>query len=143
MLPRRLPASCLPAAQCWYGDLRLRERCHRNNFLNSGDPLAAGFGTEFAYIHTGLNGWSYNGTTLAISKRGSGLKDVLDPCIYKVSQTVNYTKMCEKYWSPSACIKNAHSAGGAASYWYDSPMNARTDSKTCSDGYCTCASTTS
>lgn len=38
----------------------------------------------FAYIHTGLNEWSINGTTLAISKKGSGLADALNPCIEKV-----------------------------------------------------------
>jgi len=113
-----------------------------NNFINSGDALANGFGTTFGYIHTGLNGWSYNGTTLAISKRGSGLKDVLDPCIYKVSQTQNYTDMCESYWSPSACIQNQFSSGSSATaYWYDDAMSARTDAHTCADGYCTCAGT--
>ena len=56
------------------------------NFINSGDDLASGFGTDFAYIHTGLDQWSINGTTLAISKRGSGLKQVLDPCIAAVQR---------------------------------------------------------
>ena len=60
------------------------------NFIKSGDPLyddiANGFGTDFAYIHTGLDQWSINGTTLAISKRGSGLKQVLDPCIAAVQR---------------------------------------------------------
>ena len=89
----------------------------------------------------GLNGWSLNGTTLAISKRGSGLKDVLDPCIHTVSQTKNYTDMCESYWSPDTCIQNEFSSGsGSTSYHYDQDMNARTDSYTCADGYCTCSS---
>ena len=60
------------------------------NFIKSGDPLyddiVNGFGTDFAYIHTGLDQWSINGTTLAISKRGSGLKQVLDPCIAAVQR---------------------------------------------------------
>lgn len=56
------------------------------NFINSGDDIANGFGTDFAYIHTGLDQWSINGTTLAISKRGSGLKQVLDPCIAAVQR---------------------------------------------------------
>jgi hypothetical protein len=109
-----------------------------SNFLNSGDPLADGFGTTFAFIHTGLDGWSYNGTTLAMSKRGSGLKDVLDPCIYAVSQTQNYTEMCESYWSPASCIQNQYSAS-SGTYYYDARMSERTDSYTCSDGYCTCS----
>jgi hypothetical protein len=114
-----------------------------NNFATTGSDaekaLAAGLGTEFAYIHTGLNGWSYNGTTLAISKRGSGLKDVLDPCIQKVVRTQQYTTMCESYWAPSTCIQNEFSTvSGPTSYWYDDLMNARTESRKCADGYCTC-----
>ena len=57
-----------------------------HNFVNSNDTNADGFGTTFAYIHTGLDQWSINGTTLAISKRGSGLKQVLDPCIAAVQR---------------------------------------------------------
>ena len=58
-----------------------------HNIINSKDPsVAGGFGTTFAYIHTGLDQWSINGTTLAISKRGSGLKQVLDPCIAAVQR---------------------------------------------------------
>lgn len=114
-----------------------------NNFATTGTDaekaLAAGLGTQFAYIHTGLNDWSYNGTTLAISKRGSGLKEVLNPCIEKVVATQEYTTMCESYWSPSTCIQNEFStSSGPTSYWYDDLMNARTDSKSCKDGYCTC-----
>jgi hypothetical protein len=109
-------------------------------FLDSGDPLANGFGTSFAYIQTGLDNWSINGTTLAISKRGSGLKEVLNPCIQQVSQTQAYTTLCERYFNPSSCIQNAYSsAGGPSSYFYDARMNARTDTYTCADGYCTCS----
>jgi hypothetical protein len=107
-------------------------------FINSNDPLAAGFGSTFAYIHTGLDQWSINGTTLAISKKGSGLKDVLDPCIETVAQTQNYTTLCKKYFKESACIKNAY-GGGGATYWYDEKMSARTDSNMCANGYCQCS----
>jgi hypothetical protein len=111
------------------------------NGLNSNADYAAGFGQTFAYIHTGLNDWSINGTTLAISKRGSGLKDVLDPCIAKVAATKNYTTLCEHYFpdSTSSCIQNAYSSGGTGTTaFYDVKMTARTDSNTCSDGYCKC-----
>ena len=110
-----------------------------NNFINSGDALADGFGSTFAYIHTGLDAWSNNGTTLAISKRGSGLKDVLDPCIEMVAQTQNYTTLCEAHFEPASCIQNAFSTSTNTHYWYDDRMAARTDAKTCSDGYCTCS----
>ena len=88
------------------------------------------------HTHTG----SINGTTLAISKRGSGLSDVLNPCIKAVSQTQEYTALCESHFNPSSCIQNAYSSSsGPSSYHYDNRMNARTDSYTCTDGYCTCS----
>jgi len=125
-------------------------------FINSASTTEAdkeaieGLGTEFAYIHLGLSGWSYNGTTLAISKRGSGLAAVLNPCIATVSQTKEYTKVCEKYFSPSQCIQNQFSSQGLprpgasgqttgpGRMFYDEPDNARTDSYKCANGYCTC-----
>ena len=67
------------------------------NFVNSNDPNADGFGTTFAYIHTGLDQWSINGTTLAISKRGSGLKQVLDPCIAAVQRPTLHAQLPTPY----------------------------------------------
>jgi len=111
------------------------------NFIKSGDPLyddiANGFGTDFAYIHTGLDQWSINGTTLAISKRGSGLKQVLDPCIAALVKTQTYQDICTKHFNASSCINNPAAAAGPI--FYDAKMNERTDAKTCADGYCTCS----
>lgn len=95
--------------------------------------LAEGFGTDMAYIQTGLNLWSYNGTTFAISKRGSGLSNALDPCIDKVVRTPEYKTICEKYFEPTSCI-----GGSDEVLFYDYKMSERTDSLTCADGYCTC-----
>jgi hypothetical protein len=110
----------------------------RPTSMASEKALAAGLGTDFAYIQFGLDQWSYNGTTLAISKRGSGLKDVLDPCIKKVSMTKAYTELCESYFEPASCIQNEFSTPTDSSYFYDAKMNERTDSYMCADGYCTC-----
>jgi len=110
------------------------------NFIDSGDALATGFGTDFAYIHQGLSGWSNNGTTLAISKKGSGLASVLDPCIEKVVQSQEYTTLCGNYPTLS-CIPNSFTTGAAPTFDFDKGMDERTDSKTCSDGYCTCSET--
>lgn len=107
------------------------------NFVNSNDPNADGFGTTFAYIHTGLDQWSINGTTLAISKRGSGLKQVLDPCIAALVKTQTYQDICTKYFDASSCINNPAAASG--SLFYDNKMNERTDAYACADGYCTCS----
>ena len=52
--------------------------------------LWSGFGTEFAYIGTGMLGHAINGTTLAISKKGAGLNAILNPCIAKFMRTKEY-----------------------------------------------------
>jgi len=109
-----------------------------DNFIKAGSALAQGFGTKFAYIHQGLTGWSVNGTTLAISKRGSGLASVLNPCIEKVVQSQEYADVCEKYPTLN-CIPNAFSDTVTGQVHYDAPMDGRADSFTCSDGYCTCS----
>lgn len=117
-------------------------------FQASNDPelskLANGFGTTFAFIQVGMRDWTVNGTTLAISKRGSGLKNVLNPCIQKVIQTKNYTEVCKKWMTltPEYCFPNAASgasSGTATLQTYDVSMGSRTDSKTCADGYCKCS----
>ena len=92
-----------------------------HNFINNPEfaDLAAGFGTQFAYIHTGLNGWSVNGTTLAISKRGSGLSELLNPCIDAVVRTQEYRDLCTRYFEPSSCIGMAT----GEELTYDVPMN--------------------
>jgi hypothetical protein len=38
-----------------------------------------------------------NGTTLAISKKGSGLNDILNPCIEKFMKTKEYYQICQKH----------------------------------------------
>jgi hypothetical protein len=116
-----------------------------DNFARTGTAaekaLAAKLGTSLAYIHQGLSGWSRNGTTLAISKKGSGLASVLNPCIEKVVKTQAYNTLCAKY-PTLTCIRNSFSTGADVSMHYDDPMNARTTPlKACSDGYCKCAET--
>ncbi len=48
------------------------------------------FGTEFAYVQTGIYDYMDAGTTLAISKKGSGLSDTLNPCINEFIETEAY-----------------------------------------------------
>ena len=71
--------------------------------------------------------------TFAISKKGSGLPALLNPCIDKVVQTAEYRAICEKYFSPTSCI-----GGTDEILFYDATMDTRTDAYTCADGYCTC-----
>lgn len=50
----------------------------------------SGFGKRFAFIHTGRFGHSINGTTLAVSKKGSDLNDIINPCMDRFLQTEEY-----------------------------------------------------
>jgi len=123
-----------------------------HNFIASGNEAAVGFGEKttatvqgFAYIQTGLNGWSINGTTLAISKLGSGLSQILNPCIDKIVRTSEYLEICESYFDSSSCIGGAGQSDSQSLY-YDAPMNERTDAEhtseapnKCENGYCTCS----
>lgn len=48
----------------------------------------AKFGTDFAYLHTGIFEHAANGTTLTMSKKGSGIAELVNPCIQKFMKTV-------------------------------------------------------
>ena len=107
---------------------------------NSGEfpSIVEGFGTKFAYIHTGLNEWSHNGTVLAISRRGSGLPYLLNPCIDEIVRTPQYLDLCTKHFGSTAtCIGGE---GTDEDRDFDKPMNQRTgtDQNTCAEGYCPC-----
>ena len=110
------------------------------NFIEGGDPLAEQFGKPggFAYIQTGLDQWSVNGTTLAISKKGSGLAAVLNPCIDKIVQSPEYMSVCEKYWGDDASTYCIGGADAATKNFVDETMDAKSEEKTCADGYCPC-----
>ena len=103
------------------------------NSIDEGHEWASGFGTTFAYIHTGLNGWSINGTTFSISKKGSGLPALVNPCIDKVVRTPEYKAICEKYFPATSCI-----GGTDDVLLHDVPMDKRTDAYGCVDGYFKC-----
>lgn len=53
----------------------------------------AGFGTKFAFVQSGQYGHSVNGTTLSVSKKGSGLEDIVDPCLDRFMRTEEYYKV--------------------------------------------------
>jgi hypothetical protein len=99
--------------------------------------LWKGFGAEYAYVQTGQFGHTINGTTLAISKTGSGLADLLNPCIAKLLQTKEYYNICVKHDLVSSCYKNQFfpPSSNAAK-----PYNLATSehSAGCADGYCGC-----
>jgi hypothetical protein len=111
-----------------------------DNLMRAGNSRYSdmlGLKDGLAYIQTGLNQWSINGTSLAISKRGSGLKNVIDPCIKEIVEgcgVSDYHKVCDKY--PTVANKCFGREGAPQFYSY--PMDERTDNQDCSTGYCTC-----
>jgi hypothetical protein len=103
-----------------------------------------GLGTDYAYIHTGVQ-YALNGTTMAISKKDSKVGELLNPCIAKALETKEYYDMCKKHHKENECFPNSHfTAADTAldrSVW-DSPHTIRplaTGGATCSGGYCLCS----
>lgn len=97
-----------------------------------------GFGTKYAYIGTGLFDHAFNGTTLAIGKKGSGLASVVNQCIDKFVATKAYYDLCVKHGMVESCLRNSHFPAdpGATVKPY---MKLTKDTTTaCSSGYCNC-----
>ena len=55
--------------------------------------LWEGFGTKYAYVGTGLEAHAANGTTLTMSRKGSGIPDIVNPCIQKYLESEDYYKV--------------------------------------------------
>lgn len=103
----------------------------------------AGFKTNFAYIHTGLYGHTVNGTTLTLAKKGSGISEIVNPCIQKFLKTKEYKTICDKHKLTSTCYKNEYFTDKVEDkgdeYWTKYTNDLTT---TCADGYCNCDSFT-
>lgn len=99
--------------------------------------LWAKWKTEFAYIQTGLDGHTNNGTTLAMAKKGSGLMDVVNPCLQRFMDTKEYYDICKKHQFETSCYPNGHFPDGSTE---DKDHEKPTDQLTtsCSQGYCKC-----
>jgi hypothetical protein len=95
------------------------------------------FGSDFAYIQTGMYDYMVAGTTLAISKKGSGLAQTLDPCIEAFLETESYKNLCDKYDVVDDCIANDFFEPTSEELAdYRKPTAELTTS--CTDGYCPC-----
>ena len=108
---------------------------------------------------THMDEFAYGGTTLSISKKGSGLPEILDPCIDKLLETEKYYTICDKWDLTDSCFSNSYfpesrrlaeteqseaddSAGESSSPRrrlgdYDIPTNEQAAG--CSNGYCSCS----
>lgn len=96
-----------------------------------------GFGKTFAYIHTGMFGYAISGTTLSISKKGSGIPRIINPCITRVLQSKKYYYLCRKYGLLNSCFKNKFfpNTTTTENVW-DLPTSQH--GQKCADGYCDC-----
>lgn len=109
-----------------------------------------GLGTDFAYIHMGLNP-SLNGTTISFHKKNSGLSEVLNPCVQATMESKEYHTLCKAPLRPpnqmdtnmASCYANSHWTQDEISaiqpHAWHNKQSERTDSLTCADGYCTCS----
>ncbi len=99
------------------------------------------FGTDFAYVQTGMFDYMNSGTTLALSKKGSGLAEMLNPCIEAFIETEMYKDLCYEYGLEKSCFKNEFfdtdsSGGDDEKPPYFKPTAELTTA--CADGYCPC-----
>ena len=108
------------------------------------------FGTDFAYVQSGMFGWMHNGTTVAMSKKGSGLNELLDPCLERFMQTQAFLDTCKinhhNHNQLQTCVPNARFADDPdyhdvdiAHSPYMFPTSSMAGAHTCATGYCTCA----
>jgi hypothetical protein len=121
------------------------DQAENSKCINSEDnspwncTLWDGLGKTFAYIQTGSRGWTRHGTTLAISKLGSGLAEVLNPCVTDLIETETYYELCKKYNIVDQCFMNEFFPEREVNVAiYDVPTNELTTD--CSSGYCSCPS---
>lgn len=122
-----------------YADQAHNLRCDDPSVSPTWDcSLWRGFGSQFAYIHTGMFGHAIAGTTLSISKKGSGVPELLNPCLAKFLKTKKYYYLCRKYGLLKSCFSNEYfpKSTSKEQIW-NKPTSKQTGP--CSEGYCSCA----
>lgn len=109
--------------------------CDENSAWNC--SLWEDFGSGFAYVQSGQMSYTVNGTTLALSRPGSGIREKLRPCLQEFMQTKDYYEICKKYEITNQCFPNKYFSEDIASR---NPYQLETHEHTgdCSDGFCSC-----
>lgn len=103
-----------------------------------------GLGTTYAYVHTGMIGQDEGGTTLTMSKIGSGVADLVNPCLEKFLQTEDYYRLCAKYGLVDTCFQNDFFPTNGTTSERPASFTPTDQLETsCSDGYCPCGSVAS
>merc|ERR1719235_602576 len=79
-----------------YGDQAMNYQCSEGTDEEGWNcELWKGFGTTFAYLQSGMYGWMHNGTTIAMTKKGSGVAEYLDDCFEKFRHTKEFYEVCK------------------------------------------------
>jgi len=96
-----------------YGDQAANYKCKDGETQDGWNcALWGGFKKDFAYAQSGMFAWMHNGTTIAMSKKGSGVADFLDECFEKFRVTKDFYNVCKtKHGNPPhsqllTCIAN-------------------------------------
>jgi hypothetical protein len=120
-----------------YSDQAKNYQCKAGVDATWNCSLWTGFGTEYAYVQTGQFGYVVNGTTLALTKKGSGVDAVVNPCIAEFMATQAYYDLCVKHDQVDNCVPNSFFPN-VTDYVHE--YNRATDEHVtdCSDGYCKC-----
>ena len=120
-----------------------RLKCSSNNAVDLSTlawncSLWESLGNDFAYIHTGAREWVRNGTTLSISKKGSGLPTILNPCIDMFLRTESYYNLCVEYGLESSCFPNSYFPTDTEERQTPWSLPTSELETSCDRGYCAC-----
>lgn len=136
-----------------YADQAANYQCASGETQEGWDcNLWAGFGTTFAYLQVGMFGWMKNGTTVSISKKGSGVSEIIDSCLVKFQKTQEFYEVCKKeHGDPphsqlNTCIPNDFIKADPHYHQLDASTEPYmfgtlelAGHQTCATGYCTCS----
>lgn len=100
----------------------------------------SGFGTDYAYVQTGQFGYVFNGTTFALAKKGSGVAELLNPCLWKFMETKEYYDVCAKHDFVESCYPNSHFPKKEDQKHHEYNKDTDQHAGDCSSGYCPCPS---
>ena len=123
-----------------YADQAERYQCNENaDKINDHNcEMWSRFGTEFAYIQTGMADHTVSGTTVSMHKKGSGLTEILNPCLDRFLETQWYKDICKKYDMESSCINSSEGDDQSKNPWTYTTSELHSAGYGCEDGYCTC-----
>jgi len=139
-----------------YGDQAANYHCGKGETKEGWNcELWNKFGTDFAYIQSGMFGWMHNGTTIAMAKKGSGIAAALDGCLDDFMQTEKFLETCKiEHGSPphnqlKTCIPNEYfkqdpdwKPDNITKEPFMFPTSAMADGgHSCATGYCNCDET--